>query len=832
MITVEFAHGEIEYRLNKRFLDRPSAELTCQESGRFVRVADGDAADEWTRKLLTNNPPGKGLARQNNWGFAQVLWAPQGSLELTALSNDVVADIRAGLGAQVGGMGSGPIEKQIEEKYDQIFTQGGKFRAGKDAPAVVRLDVALKAAEEGRRQAQTLYQAYEEAARHVEDLRALRVQARLDAEETGKTLSEARKRAERYRELATEATQRKAKADLAETEYGALKRQLDAIATAEKELADTSLILSQLQERTLLLTRESQDRVEAERAAEVALDIAREGRHAVDVADERARQAERYIHLRRDAAALEQRIKRITNANTLLIKRKKERAIVTAPNEKDLRAIRKATKERDEAHVRLDTALISLEVLSKVTGKLIVVEGEEPGPHTLKAGASTIVKGSPEVVVELPGIARLRARGPAGDVDQIRTDRDRAAQRLRSLTEGYGSSNPEELETLLARARLLDKAVDTVETQLSTLLAGETLEALENESARLVGACGEMEGHYPIWRDAPPDAEVLTGEARESRRVFVERVESAEKEWKLAQGARVAVGELRTGLDAKIAEAERTKVLVETRLGTLKADIKQTSEPDRTLMRLALKWEAARAGLEEAENALREFGGDPARDVSRLERQLDAAGQSASEALEKESREEGRLEHLSAQGPYSGLAKAEEEAVRARRELSMEGLRVAALKLLHDTVAQCRTEALDAVAAPVEIAATRILQRISGRRLGPVQLGTAFEPGHVVPEAMGESVAVDHISGGEREQVYLATRLALAEVLARGERQLVVLDDVLTATDAGRLARVMGVLEEAAQRLQLLILTCHPERYRGLEGASFIDLELAIRGAG
>jgi uncharacterized protein YhaN len=94
-----------------------------------------------------------------------------------------------------------------------------------------------------------------------------------------------------------------------------------------------------------------------------------------------------------------------------------------------------------------------------------------------------------------------------------------------------------------------------------------------------------------------------------------------------------------------------------------------------------------------------------------------------------------------------------------------------------------------------------------------------------------ESVSVDQISGGEREQVYLATRLALAEVLAQGERQLVVLDDVLAATDAGRLARVMDVLEEAALRLQLLILTCHPERYRGLEGASFIDLEAAIQGA-
>jgi DNA repair exonuclease SbcCD nuclease subunit len=60
----------------------------------------------------------------------------------------------------------------------------------------------------------------------------------------------------------------------------------------------------------------------------------------------------------------------------------------------------------------------------------------------------------------------------------------------------------------------------------------------------------------------------------------------------------------------------------------------------------------------------------------------------------------------------------------------------------------------------------------------------------------------------------------------------VVLDDVLTATDTGRLARVMGVLEEAAQRLQVLILTCHPERYRGLAGANFVDLEAIVRDAG
>ena len=103
-----------------------------------------------------------------------------------------------------------------------------------------------------------------------------------------------------------------------------------------------------------------------------------------------------------------------------------------------------------------------------------------------------------------------------------------------------------------------------------------------------------------------------------------------------------------------------------------------------------------------------------------------------------------------------------------------------------------------------------------------------MQPIGVIPEALGKPVEIDNISGGEQEQLYLATRLALADVLTRDERQLVVLDDVLTSTDAERLARVMVILEEAAQRLQILVLTCHPERYRGLKEASFFDLEAVL----
>jgi len=830
-VAVEFVYGGVEYRLAKRFLDRPSAELARREGGRFVRVAEGDAADEKAREILTRNPPARGLARTENWGLAQILWAPQGNLALTTLSGDVVADIRTSLGVQVVGPGSGPLEQRIEEAYSRLFTPGGKLRTGKDAPAVVRLREALESAVKTQREVLVRYQSYEDASRKVEDLRARRAQARRDAEELTKTLAEAWSRVERYKALLGEVSQRKEQVKAAEAQHAALRQRVDAIKGTEKELKETSEALRRLQEQVPLRAREVDEREQAVTAAEAALEEARKGRHTVDAADERAKDADRYLRALQDATTLDHRLKRIAEASEALAKRKKDRAAVLAPDDKTLRAIRKAIKDRDEAQLRLDAALIRLEVVAEAEGKLVVVAGEDIGPRSLTPGTPTVVTGSPEIVVDLPGIARLRARGPAVEVDSIRAERDRATQRLKSLTEGYGTSDLDALETRSAKARMADEGVAEAETQLSTLLAGETPEALDREAVRLAAVREEILGHQSGWRETPPDATTLAAEAREIRRTFITRVEGAEAIWKAVQGALTAAAEQRASLGAQAKGLERQKQLLETKLADLTADGKELAEREAEVKRAALAWEAASAALQEGEKALREFGADPRDEAGRLERQLQAADEAASKLLAEENREDGRLESLSAHGPYSALAQADEEAARLRGELATEDLRVAAIKLLRETVVQCRTEALAAVAAPVEMAATRILQRIAGSRLGRVQLGDAFEPGHVRPDLAEGSVSVEQVSGGEREQIYIATRLALADVLARGERQLVVLDDVLTATDAGRLARVMGILEEAAQRLQVLVLTCHPERYRGLEGANFIDLEGILRTA-
>ncbi len=824
-VTVEFSHGGTEYRVIKRFLDHPSAELERRENDSFVRVAESEAADEKIREILTRNPPGRGLSQPKNWGLAQVLWAPQGTLVLGKLSGDLVVDIRTALDAQVSGPGSGPLEERIEAAYLRFFTTGGRYIRGKDAPAVARLHESLPAAIEAQRAAEEQQRVFEDAARRVEDLRARRAQARRDAEGLTKSLREARALAEAYRGLVSDKAQRVDRVKATEAQHSEFKQRIETIKTATKELVDVRQAIAQLRSELPSWVREvEQQAIEAART-KTALEDVRKTRGANEAARQRAERAGRYLDELRRASGFDDRLRRIAEASETLAQYKLERSRLVAPDAKMLRAIRKAMKDHDDAQVRLEATLITLEIVPESTGALFVVDGEDPGERSLSAGVPAQVKGSPEVVVDLPGIARLRARGPAGSIAEIRIEREKAERKLKTLTEAFGTADLEALDALQDKATQLDERLSAAQTQIDTLVAGETVEQIETERATLAAVISGIVADYPDWHDAAPDAEALRALADADKRVFLAALDTAEAARDAAQSALNAASQQRGMVEMRIEEADRRERSLGAKLAELTNDGKSEGERANELKGISLAWEAARAGLEQITAKLGEFGDDPGIAVTTLEKQLQAADDTATKALEQEKSEEGRLMHAAAQGPYSALARAEEEVARLKREIASEELRLAAIRLLRTTVEESRNAALAAVAAPVEVAATRTLQRIAGNRLGRVQLGEAFEPTQMMPGSADVPVSIENMSGGEREQIYLATRLALADVLAKGERQLVVLDDVLVATDAGRLARVMRILEEAAQRLQVLILTCHPERYRGMDGAHFLDLE-------
>jgi uncharacterized protein YhaN len=332
-------------------------------------------------------------------------------------------------------------------------------------------------------------------------------------------------------------------------------------------------------------------------------------------------------------------------------------------------------------------------------------------------------------------------------------------------------------------------------------------------------------GRYPEWAETSPDADALRAGALLIRREFVRDVEAAEDVHKQAQSAAGEAEKTVVGQEAGMQMLQEQVAAIRPKIEVLCNDGKDDAQREAELNRLALAWTAAKALRQQAEEQLRELGDDPSREAGILEQQLRHLQNAVVDFDNRFHGEQGRLQSLANDAPYSALAEEEETIAGLEAALTRERLSYAAIRLLYDRVQLHRKSLNREILGPVTNRATAMLQRVAGRKLGSVQLGTDFLPSAVTPEAAGDEVKIDELCGGEKEQIYLAVRLALADVLYRKQRDLVVLDDALTYTDSGRFARVLGILDEAAVRFQILVLTCHPERYTGLSGACFIDLE-------
>ena len=829
-VTVEFSDNGTDYRITKQFLDGARSELERKEDGKYRPLASGRSADDQVRELLTKNPPGRGLSQPKNWGLAQVLWSCQGSLQLTELSGDLVSDIRDALGVQLSDTSTGPVEKQIEEVFLQFFSPTGRLKAGAAAPELVRIQERLEQAKSEKQEALDLLLEYEETSRKVEDIRARRAQARLDAEELTKTIKQSRGRAEEYRILKSEVEKKRDAAARAEAQYTQLKQQLDIIRATDSELKEAQSDLKALKDDAPTKRREIEEREKEFARARAALEDARKGKSAVEAAEKEAEAARRYLSYASDLEESDKRIGRIEAAEKQLEDAQKARAGLVAPEKKTLTAIRKAIKQRDDAQLLIDASLISLEIVPEKIASVDVIAGEQMGTRKLSAGKPIQIKGSPEVVVELKGIARLRASGPTGDIEEHRSALSRAQEHIDELTEPYATAALDKLEELAEKASKLDTRVSQAETELETLLDEDSLDELRQERARQDASLKNIQQDHPDWRRAAPQPDALENLAADLKREHDDSVAAADAEREKSQAALSEASEQEKILLTQLAEAEKRVNRLQEHLAEFTKDGKALTEREKELKGLLMTWEAAKASQADLTDKLDAYEDDPSAALEKLEGRLAAVDEAADKARDDEVAAETRLESLAGKGPYSAVVAAEEDVARLEESVRREQLRVDAIKLLYDTISECRKEAVSAVAKPVEQVATRMLQRIAGRRIGSIRLGDVFTPSAVLPETAGEPVGIENLSGGEKEQLYLATRLALADVLAKDERQLVVFDDVLTATDAGRLARIMTILEEAAQRLQIIVLTCHPERYRGLTGTEFLDLDAIVRG--
>jgi hypothetical protein len=209
-------------------------------------------------------------------------------------------------------------------------------------------------------------------------------------------------------------------------------------------------------------------------------------------------------------------------------------------------------------------------------------------------------------------------------------------------------------------------------------------------------------------------------------------------------------------------------------------------------------------------------------DILRLSRSIEQAERAHQQRREQILLLENSLQIAGVDGLEEKRDSAAGELARAQRRQAELQRRAAALDYLCQQLDAKRQATITRLQAPLQQHLNRYLQLLFPQ--AQLQMDAQLAPGALIrPDARagtaGASEAGDFsaLSFGAREQLGLISRFAYADLLREaGRPTLLILDDALVHTDEARLAQMKRVIFDAAQRHQVLLLSCHPELWRDM----------------
>ena len=175
---------------------------------------------------------------------------------------------------------------------------------------------------------------------------------------------------------------------------------------------------------------------------------------------------------------------------------------------------------------------------------------------------------------------------------------------------------------------------------------------------------------------------------------------------------------------------------------------------------------------------------------------------------------EAQLETRGGEGLYSQECALDEEVEQARIEVARLQRRGWARRLVFELIERREHAATERVLRPLEDRLSAVFAELSGVRNRRVFFNEKLEIVGI-GSRRDEAHPFSELSQGGKEQLLLALRAAIALEVAKTEPPLLILDDVLVHTDAVRQRNVLDYLQTLASQVQILVLTCHAERYRG-----------------
>lgn len=620
------------------------------------------------------------------------------------------------------------------------------------------------------------------------------------------TLAQARAAQARVREATAAATRER---DAARAHAQALELARESVAAAEPALERSESVLRLHRERARLEQSLAGSRASAERAREVhaaACAALHDAQTRLDASVTRRDAAHRAaaLEVRRDKlAACASALAHLQEAHAQL-------AAMPALEASEVEHLVRLAAVAAAAHARLSAQSASLRLRARRDVRLDGTGPDGAWSLELAAGEEREIVVPAQVSVESPELAIEVRSGRAGE-DLAAAARTADAE-LAAALQRLGVADVDAARSLLAERRERQRAARELEAMLARLLPGQAPASFAAAIERLAA-------------EARPEAATFDpGE-----------LAASEAEHALAS---LAQRNAQRAADAARTEAERTATAMaalQARIqaaGMALAGLAEADAPSGSLADAERTLEARAGHFAAARRRLAALEAVPMRAVAAIDAECERLAQQSreSEATAEHARDQltalrTRLEVRGEEGLADQLGLAQRDLQCAADALAIRLRRASAARALFEALVQARDACVHAYHVPIAQGVETLGRAVFGPTFR-VTLDEQLQVTHRTKD--GVTVPFRDLSLGAREQIAILLRLACAMAVAPLGGVPVWLDDALGQTDPERLTGMGHALRLAAERCQVVLLTCSPQRAR-LPGAHVVRVG---RGSG
>lgn len=811
-VRLEFDWANEAGVLEKSFLARKRCALSLGP-----RQWEGVEAEDQLASLFGFSYAAKGASRPEHTGIPGLLWMEQGQGHVLDVAparehlHDALAAEADSAWSPLAASGGDDLLGRVQALRAELLTGTGKPRGALAVALDQRQEAELKLADVDAQLARYA-QAVDQWSRERDLLMQEQMERPWEALRTQLSQAQAQ-------QAALAAHEQRCAEDQARLQVLAQTRRLllDQLQAAEQQAQEAERRQATLQQAALALHEAEQRVLGAQAPVQASRASAAAAREALRAA--RAQAQRQQAGQRREQAALrcqasEQALGRASQAQAELAARQAQVASLRI-SDADVEALRQA-----------ESACLTLEAQGRAVATRIEWHSSQQLGLTISrrdgAPSATLAAGQPqwleaEARVVWPDGSSLLITPGGAELPKLAAQRAQAQETLRVELARLQVADVAQAQHLALQARQARSDLALAQQALK-LLAPQGLDALQREHQAALNEwqAAQAEAAALGLTDAAPAPSLPASEA--SRPDALEQaVQQAHKAESEALNQQVLAQQAQVRAHSQHQQAQQEALWAQAAL-LAPERAEALAQARSRLLEATQHHEALAAHLAQAQAQHRAARPDiVAQDVRRLSQSI----------AQWESQHQQRREAVAAQhatlvaGSALGLqeqrdALAAQWAQANARVLELQR-RAQALDLLAERLAQKRQASLSALQAPLQHKLQHYVALLFPK--ADISLDEHLMPRqlHRPSRAAGQHEDLPALSFGAREQMYLITRLAYADLLSEaGRPTLLILDDALVHTDAERLPAMKRVLFDAAQRHQVLLFSCHPEMWRDL----------------